>query len=319
MSSQGNSQPLAAIVILNYRCADMTIECVRSVRACNRSDLHIFVVDNASGDDSVAKLENELTHKNETLIASCRNGGFSDGSNLGIIQGLELGARWIHLLNPDTEVDPKFYDALEELQTNSPDIAAVGGLGLFMNERDKIWFAGGYFDWWRGRGECAKQGQKLSDVDVSALEGSSEFLTCACLVVRADVVETIGLLDTRYFLGGEEWDYSRRLAKAGYRRHFAPNMRYWHHVSGSLEQKRSIKYIYNGYRTKLLFMRDQWPVLNVFWKIFYRLYSSFVATRNFRRLDASLDPHAIGQAIKDAEQDDRKYASIQLSHLEAYR
>lgn len=135
--------PLAAIVILNYNCHKETIACVRSVQNCGRQDLRLIVIDNCSTDDSYSALKSALEqNENVELIHSPRNGGFSEGSNIGIVRGIELKARWIHLLNPDVEVAPDFYDRLSQINSNHPDIHAVGGLGLFMSNRDRVWFGG---------------------------------------------------------------------------------------------------------------------------------------------------------------------------------
>jgi len=267
-------------------------------------------------DGSFDVLESALSDDNDVeLILAPRNGGFSEGSNIGIIRGLALKARWIHLLNPDTEVAPDFYNRLSVIDSDHPGFHAVGGLGLYMSVRDRIWFGGGYFDWLKARGECRYQGELLEKRPAESISGPSEFLTCACLLVRREVVQKIGLLDTRYFLGGEEWDYSRRLNRAGYTLHVDGELKYWHHVSASLEQKVSLKYIYNGYRTKLLFMKDQKPLFYYLWLLPYLVYSRVLARRKFKILDQSLAWTDILAAIKLAERDDRRYRSIELVHL----
>lgn len=310
---------LAAIVILNYNCHKETIESVRAVQRCGRKDLKLIVIDNRSTDDSFSVLELAFNMDEDVeLILSPRNGGFSEGSNIGMVRGVELNARWIHLLNPDTEVASDFYDRLFVIDKDHPDVHAVGGLGLFMSNRDSIWFGGGYFDWLKGRGECRYQGEKLADHPAKTITCQSEFLTCACLMVRREVVQSVGVLDNRYFLGGEEWDYSRRISRAGYTLQVDGELKYWHHVSASLEQKVSLKYIYNGYRTKLLFMKDQRPLLYYVWLFPYFIHSRILARWQFNALDQSLAWKDIYTAIKLAEQDNRLYCSVELAHLEKF-
>lgn len=150
------------------------------------------------------------------------------------------------------------------------------------------------------------------------ISGSSEFLTCACLLVRNEVVKEVGILDNRYFLGGEEWDYSRRLSRAGFTMRVDSGLKYWHHVSASIEQKTSLKYIYNCYRTKLLFMKDQRPLLYCFWFLIYLFYSRVSARRQFKSLDQSLIWSEVLSTIKIAEKDNRAYSSIELEHLSQF-
>ncbi len=97
------------MVILNYNCAVMTRDCVESIAETKHERLKVIVVDNASTDNSRAVLEEAAGELGFEFIASHRNGGFSEGSNIGMVRALGTGARWIHLLNPDTKVAPDFY------------------------------------------------------------------------------------------------------------------------------------------------------------------------------------------------------------------
>ena len=305
------------VVILNYNCADVTLECVESLKKTEYPELDIIVVDNCSPNGSFDQLEQGLAGSGVELIRNSRNGGFSEGTNIGMLRAMELGAEWIHLLNPDTVVAPDFYRRLSELTARKPEIRAVGALGLYTEDKSCVWFGGGYFDWIKGRGECRHQGKNSRELDLGRMSGPTQFLTCACLMVHIEAVERIGLLDTRYFLGGEEWDYSRRLARAGYALHFEASMHYWHHVTAT-HVKYSPKYLYNGFRTKLLFMRDQKPWLYYVWRPLFNVYTALLARRRFRNLDPSIDSGEVSHAIRQAIKDHRRYGSIELTHLQQF-
>lgn len=311
------TRPELTVVILNYNHADDVIACVRSIERENCAGVSVLVVDNASTNDSVAELERALD--GHRLVESGRNGGFAEGTNVGIRAALEAGADWVLLLNPDTAVEPGFFDAFFDFAASHPDARAAGGVGYYESDPDKIWFGGGYFDWFRGRGECFLQGEpraKLPDPDVPR---RCQFLTCACLFVHREAVEGIGLLDESYFLGGEEWDYSRRLSRAGYDLFLLGRVGYLHKVTGT-HVKYSPKYVYNGYRTKLMFMQKERPLIYPVWSRLFKLVAAARAAKHF----TGLEPELVGreaevkQAVHRAFEDHVKYRSLELAHLDQF-
>src|SRR5689334_8262912 len=98
-----------AIVIVNYRTAQLTVECLQSIFGSGLVPAQILVVDNASGDDSVATIESAIAREGwkevVTLMISNENRGFAAGNNLALRQLLHGNAPapdYILLLNPDT-------------------------------------------------------------------------------------------------------------------------------------------------------------------------------------------------------------------------
>lgn len=91
-----------AVVILHYRHKEDTLECIESVKGSDFKDFGIILVDNASGDDFSEELKE---WKGVEFIKSGENTGYSGGNNLGIKKALDLGAKYILVLNPDTTVE----------------------------------------------------------------------------------------------------------------------------------------------------------------------------------------------------------------------
>ncbi len=96
-----------AIVIINYRTPQLTIDCLHSTipNLNNSTEANIVVVDNDSQDDSVELIQKAIDDHNwsewVSLIASPINGGFSYGNNVGI---KAIEAENYLLLNSDTIV-----------------------------------------------------------------------------------------------------------------------------------------------------------------------------------------------------------------------
>lgn len=100
--------PPVLVVIVNFRTPELTLGCLESLAPEIRSvaGTRAVVVENGSGDDSLALLERGIAERGfgdwVTLVASPENLGFSGGNNLGIRRGGP--AEFVLLLNSDTIV-----------------------------------------------------------------------------------------------------------------------------------------------------------------------------------------------------------------------
>ena len=78
------------VVIVNYRTADLAIDCQRSLvpEVAGTPRVSVVVVDNASGDGSAeaiaAVIEDQHWSAWASLVQAPVNGGFSYGNNLAI-------------------------------------------------------------------------------------------------------------------------------------------------------------------------------------------------------------------------------------------
>lgn len=107
-------------VILNYNTYQDTINCIYSIYKytdLNKIDLKIIIVDNASTNDSVLKLESKYKNDNIIkIIKSKENLGFSKGNNIGFKYAKDnYNPDFIILNNSDTELlDENFYINIDE-------------------------------------------------------------------------------------------------------------------------------------------------------------------------------------------------------------
>ncbi|WP_231556515.1 glycosyltransferase family 2 protein, partial [Cryobacterium sp. MLB-32] len=90
------------MVLVNFRGAEDTIECVRGLLELDwpRASLEIIVVENGSGDDSLARLQKIA--EEVTLVESADNLGFTGGCNLGVSRA---SGEFIAFLNNDAKPD----------------------------------------------------------------------------------------------------------------------------------------------------------------------------------------------------------------------
>jgi len=201
-------QPGVAVVIVNYRTPDDTLQCCMSLGECGYSELSIIVVDNGSGDDSVSRLRSALPDIH--LVDLPKNLGFAGGCNIGMVTALDLGVEFIWLLNPDTYVVPSAVTALVETAHGHADAAFIGSWIAMAHEPDRLWFGGGRYN--RRTGLVRNEGwnEPVSSWRGAHRTRSTSWITGCSVFVRASCARDVGLLDESYFLYVEEVEWQLR-------------------------------------------------------------------------------------------------------------
>lgn len=234
------------IILVSYRNADLTIECVRSILSCNDPSIHIVIVDNNSPDDTFVTLKKELSGiHNVKLILSKANNGFSAGNNIGIKYSLKQGADYVMLLNNDTVIDPDMIDILK----NKCDRYTVASPKMYYYDSpQRIWFAGGKY--LKKSGRYIHIGENQMDSPEHSKSIRCDFLTGCCMMISSQTIRDVGLLSEEYFMYIEDIDYSLRLKKNHVRMIMIPDAKLWHKI-GASSGNRSKLSLYYGNRNRL--------------------------------------------------------------------
>jgi GT2 family glycosyltransferase len=204
-----------ATVILHYRHQEDTERCVRSVRRSTHRDQRIVVVHNGADPAADASLRAALGPV--TVISSEENLGYAAGNNLGLRYALDLGVDLVWLLNPDTIVEPTTLERMLATAVIRPDAGIIGALARYHGRRPPtVWCNGGVIDWSRGGatwhlddGRPVKRARTDGPFPV-------DYVTGACMLVRREVLDEVGLLPEHYFLYFEETDFATRVRDAGW-------------------------------------------------------------------------------------------------------
>lgn len=239
----GDVAPLRlAIVIVNYRTADLTIDAVRSVLPQLEPGDRVYVVEGGSGDDSAAKLTASLTDLPQVeFLPLAENRGFAAGNNAAIRLALARPRPpdLVMLLNPDTIARPGSIGALRDFMAEHPRVGLAGsrqetpdGESLLAarrfhnlaNEWDSAICFGPVSKWLRRWGIAEPERDEARAVD---------WVVGAALTIRREVLETVGLLDEGFFLYFEEVDYCLRAKRAGFDCWYVPQSRIIHLVGQS--------------------------------------------------------------------------------------
>lgn len=257
-----------AIILVNYNGAKDTIECLISLSACSYKGVAIIVVDNCSTDDSIPQLLSVQKQLGFVLLKSSENKGFSAGNNIGIRYALNSNADYVLLLNNDTLVEPNFLEKLINGFEGNPKCGVTIGKIYYENKRDTIWYAGGSLNLRTARTEHWSYGEK--DKMSKAHPQKVTFATGCCLCLSRTLIETIGLLDERYFLYEEDAEYCFRILQAGYEIIYIPDAIIYHKVSSSTGVT-SAKTQFYTMRNKYLMIQQHFKGIN---KIYAYSYST---------------------------------------------
>lgn len=228
------------VIIVNYRTAELTVNCLESLiteRNTPGVDLQVVVIDNDSGDSPA--LARAIAARGwqswVTLIAAPRNGGFAYGNNLGFAEACRARRPdYLHLLNPDARIIRGAVTSLVEFLDSHAEVGLAGS--SFENGDGTDWpiafrfpsllseVEGGLrvslvsrlLDRWR---VARVMTPTLQPIDWGA--GAS-------IMIRREVLETIGGLDENYFLYFEETEFCWRAKRAGYPMWYVPQSRVIH-------------------------------------------------------------------------------------------
>jgi GT2 family glycosyltransferase len=223
------SQSRLGVVVVNWNRARDTLAAYMSLKSSTFEDWWLYIVDNASDDNSVELLERELFDRS-TIILSHINAGFSRGCNLGIQRALSEGCTQIFLLNNDATVLPSTIKCLidESAKLNE---SAILGCAVKISGTDKFQFFGsrtrkdvGHPVWFDD-----KDREKLSNALIE-----TDFVLGAALFAPAKIWRKLGYFDERFYLNYEETDWCYRARKFGFSCYIAPSSVIIHKVGATI-------------------------------------------------------------------------------------
>lgn len=213
---------ILSVIIVNYQVKHFLELCLHSVQKALRGiDAEVIVVDNDSGDDSVAFLR--PLFPTVTFLVNSDNVGFARANNQALEQAR---GDYILFLNPDTILPEDLARQCLSFLQSTPGIGGlcprmIDGSGLFLNESRR-----GFPSPWVaacklfGLTALFPHSRLFATYYLGHLPASrshpSPVLSGACLWVSRAALTRVGPFDSDYFMYAEDIDLSYRLEKAGY-------------------------------------------------------------------------------------------------------
>jgi polysaccharide biosynthesis protein PslH len=216
------------IVTVTYNSGSVLAEFLNSLEAQSFKKFRLWAIDNASTDDSVAQLRAWSDPRLE-IVANKGNVGVAAANNQGITAALAYGCDYVLLLNNDVYFGAEFLDGLlQGLTAHSCSMAVP--LIYYANPENMIWSAGGRF---RENFAYLSFHLGFKEIDIGQFNKPRRiaFAPSSCILAKRNVFDTIGLMDERLFVGGEDTDFMYRAMRAGLKTYYLPTVKMWHKVS----------------------------------------------------------------------------------------
>lgn len=205
-------------IVVHYGDPRLTEGAVTSLSGGTLRPNRIVVVDNSVGDHDLATSLSIIP--GALLLKPRRNLGFAGGVNDALDRALDPDVHYVWLLNNDASVRPEAAQELLAASDRAGDHALVSSL-IVDTKTSRIWFTRSrYFPWWM-RSWLDRTAIPGPATDVILVERPSwrsiEYLPACSLLVPAAVIKQVGGFDRRFFVYGEDVDYSLRAVRAGFK------------------------------------------------------------------------------------------------------
>ncbi len=282
-----DDKPKVLIIILHWKGLENTIECLKSVKNIDYPNYNVLVIDNASHDNPEVVISKRFPEA--SVIKNVINMGYAGGNNIGIKYGMKSGAKYFWLLNNDTVVKP---DTLKKLISVAESTSRAGLLSpviYYYNTPSKIQFCGSYVNW----SECAIHDfNSLKEAD----ENKDICLWGTALLIKREVVESIGYLDDRFFAYGEDIDYSFRSLQRKFVNRIVLSAKIYHKLHNvDIGKNKPAHYFYYTTRNRFWFWNKalRWDKKIIFMQKYIvralRDIGHYKKEQNIESVDACLD------------------------------
>ena len=226
--------PTLSVVLVNYRGADDTITCLRTLRTeldYPADRLQLVCVDNASGDDSTRRIRAAVP--GVTVVESGENLGFAGGCNLGVRHAT---GEVLAFLNNDARPHRDWARAAVDVLVREPTVACVASRVLDWSGERVDYVDAGLT--WFGMGYKPDAGRPVAELASDRHEAPRDvlFATGAAMFVQAGVFGDLGGFDERFFMFYEDVDLGWRLNLRGWRVRYEPASLAYHRHHASVSE-----------------------------------------------------------------------------------
>lgn len=263
------------VVIVNYRVAHLTIDCLHSIAPEIGSvpDTHVAICENGTGDDSAARIQKAIDVNGwgawTSLKAISPNLGFTGGNNVVIGPALQSATppQYVLLLNADTVIRPRAFRALVDFMDQHTEVGIAGSRledpdGTPQRSAFRFQSPLGEFEGALKLGIVTRLLEPwVTAPPVPNQACATDWVAGASMIVRREVFEKIGLLDEGYFTYFDDIDFCFNARKAGWPTWYVPASRVVHLVGQSTgvahdRPKRQPTYVFEARRRYLLKNHD---------------------------------------------------------------
>lgn len=204
------------IVICNFNKQNDVLICIQSVLESKFTDYHIYVVDNASSDDSVLLINEKYKDEHKlTLIVNSENLGGSGGFNTGLRAALKNNHEYLMCVDNDAMLDENCIGELCSFLDNHEDVGIAAAKIYHTGQENYVQQYGSFIDF-KNYSVDSTYLNHLEDGSMPDVVYSDAVPACALMIKRI-VVEQIGLMPEENFLYWDDTEWCVRCKEAGYK------------------------------------------------------------------------------------------------------
>lgn len=265
-----------SIIIVNWNTRQLLLDCLASVfHTVKEVSFEVILVDNASEDGSVEAVQKE--YPQVTITRNERNLGFGAANNKGLAQ---MHGRYALLLSTDTVLTEEAVARLFRLMEQKQD--ASFACGQLLNADGSKQNSIANFPTWLSllcnetilrllfpRRFPSKRQEYSNPIEVDSCIG-------ACLMIRKEAMDQVGMFDERYFVFMEETDWALSMHNAGWKSCFVPDARIYHLQGQSAGHNVNARKMF--YRSRYIYFKKWFPSSWPFYSglVVIRLFVNFV-------------------------------------------
>lgn len=223
------------VVVVNYNAGLLLVDCVLSVFAAGAAKA--IVVDNCSTDGSIEHLQHVVKNEKVIVIRNDKNLGFAAACNIGAIAS---SAHHVLFLNPDSVLEPDALIKMAAALDAADDVGMVGGFlcnpdgseqpggrRVFPTPKRAFMRAFGLSPLTRFLPSVFSD-FLLHEEPVPTKPVVVEAISGACMLVKRQAIDDVGLWDSGYFLHCEDLDWCMRFKLRGWKVMFVPDAKVTH-------------------------------------------------------------------------------------------
>lgn len=259
---QNNSNKIIAVVV-TYNRKVLLKECLSALLNIQDRNLDILIVDNGSTDDSLGYIANIINSSNKVkyINTGCNLGG-AGGFNLGIKEALLNGYEYIWIMDDDCIVNSNSLSYLKKFAAKNKNFGYLSSKVL-----------------WKDGSLCKMNiPRKTLSKEVVNVNKCQKIILASfvSMFLNSKAVVECGLPIKDFFIWGDDWEYSARIAKK-FNCYFVPDSVVLHKckknegVNLLTEKERLDRYFY-AYRNEGYFYKHQGLKGKIYWFLKYNYH-----------------------------------------------
>ena len=234
------------IFICNYNKAETVVKCVKEIFKQTYTNWDVFVVDNASTDQSVELLKDTYGAR-ITILQNKENLGGSGGFARGIKTALLMDYKYFMLIDNDAFLEQHAIEHLHSYIDAHEDVGICGAETMYLQDPKKIQDLGGKIDYENYRWGGVIGG--MLELNGSAILECDYVASCS-VIARTSAVRLFGGFPEENFIYWDDIEWCTKCWRAGFKVIVNGNAKAFHDMLGATRQNMFLRYYANRNRLK---------------------------------------------------------------------